>query len=163
MPQLDPSLFATQLFWLALTLIPLYLVLWKVALPRVGDVRARRRERIEDDLKKAEGLKAEAEAALAEYQAVIAQATQKAQDALRAAAHEASEDAARQREALSVRLTAEGDAAQARIEAESRRVIDDIGVIASELAQSAASRLAGTDISPEEAVAAVAAAQREAG
>ncbi|PPR24043.1 MAG: ATP synthase subunit b [Alphaproteobacteria bacterium MarineAlpha10_Bin3] len=163
MPQLDPSLFATQLFWLALTLIPLYLVLWKVALPRVGDVRARRRERIEDDLKKAEGLKAEAEAALAEYQAVIAQATQKAQDALRAAAHEASEDAARQREALSVRLTAEGDAAQARIEAESRRVIDDIGVIASELAQSAARRLAGADISPEEAVAAVAAAQREAG
>ena len=163
MPQLDPSLFATQLFWLALTLIPLYLVLWKVALPRVGDVRARRRERIEGDLKKAEGLKAEAEAALAEYQAVIAQATQKAQDALRAAAHEASEDAARQREALSVRLTAEGDAAQARIEAESRRVIDDIGVIASELAQSAARRLAGADISPEEAVAAVAAAQREAG
>jgi len=163
MPQLDPSLFATQLFWLALTLIPLYLVLWKVALPRVGDVRARRRERIEDDLKKAEGLKAEAEAALAEYQAVIAQATQKAQDALRAAAHEASEYAARQREALSVRLTAEGDAAQARIEAESRRVIDDIGVIASELAQSAARRLAGADISPEEAVAAVAAAQREAG
>lgn len=163
MPQLDPSLFATQLFWLALTLIPLYLVLWKMALPRVGDVRARRRERIEDDLKKAEGLKAEAEAALAEYQAVIAQATQKAQDALRAAAHEASEDAARQREALSVRLTAEGDAAQARIEAESRRVIDDIGVIASELAQSAARRLAGADISPEEAVAAVAAAQREAG
>ena len=163
MPQLDPSLFATQLFWLALTLIPLYLVLWKVALPRVGDVRARRRERIEDDLKKAEGLKAEAEAALAEYQAVIAQATQKAQDALRAAAHEASEYAARQREALSVRLTAEGDAAQARIEAESRRVIDDIGVIASELAQSAARRLAGADISPEEAVAAVAATQREAG
>ena len=163
MPQLDPSLFATQLFWLALTLIPLYLVLWKVALPRVGDVRARRRERIEDDLKKAEGLKAEAEAALAEYQAVIAQATQKAQDALRAAAHEASEYAARQREALSVRLTAEGDAAQARIEAESRRVIDDIGVIASELAQSAAHRLAGADISPAEAVAAVAAAQREAG
>ena len=163
MPQLDPSLFATQLFWLALTLIPLYLVLWKVALPRVGDVRARRRERIEDDLKKAEGLKAEAEAALAEYQVVIAQATQKARDALRAAAHEASEDAARQREALSVRLTAEGDAAQARIEAESRRVIDDIGVIASELAQSAARRLAGADISPEEAVAAVAAAQREAG
>ena len=163
MPQLDPSLFATQLFWLALTLIPLYLVLWKVALPRVGDVRARRRERIEDDLKKAEGLKAEAEAALAEYQAVIAQATQKAQDALRAAAHEASEYAARQREALSVRLTAESDAAQARIEAESRRVIDDIGVIASELAQSAARRLAGADISPEEAVAAVAAAQREAG
>ena len=122
-----------------------------------------RRERIEDDLKKAEGLKAEAEAALAEYQAVIAQATQKAQDALRAAAHEASDDAARQREALSVRLTAEGDAAQARIEAESRRVIDDIGVIASELAQSAARRLAGADISPEEAVAAVAAAQREAG
>ena len=163
MPQLDPSLFATQLFWLALTLVPLYLVLWKVALPRVGDVRAMRSERIEDDLKKAEALKAEAEAALAEYQAVIAQATQKAQDALREAVREASEDAARQREALSVRLTAEADAAQARIEAETKRVIDDIGGIATELAQTAARRLTGADISQEEAVAAVAAAQREAG
>ena len=163
MPQLDPSLFATQLFWLALTLVPLYLVLWKVALPRVGDVRAMRSERIKDDLKKAEALKAEAEAALAEYQAVIAQATQKAQDALREAAREASEDAARQREALSVRLTAEADAAQARIEAETKRVIDDIGGIATELAQTAARRLTGADISQEEAVAAVAAAQREAG
>jgi F-type H+-transporting ATPase subunit b len=163
MPQLDSSLFATQLFWLALTLIPLYLVLWKVALPRVGDVRARRRERIEDDLKKAEALKAEAEAALAEYQAVIAEASQKARDALRDAAHEASEDAARQRDALSERLAAEADAAQARIEAETKRVLGDIGIIATEIAQLAASRLAGAEISQKEAGSAVSAIQREAG
>ncbi len=163
MPQLDPSLFPTQLFWLALTLIPLYLVLWRVALPRVSDVRAARRERIEDDLKKAEALKAEADEALAGYKAMIAQAADKAREALREAAREASEDAARQRDALADRLAAEADAAQARIAAETARVIADIGTIASELAQAAAGRLSGAEISQDEAVAAVAAAQREAG
>ncbi|MBN4083122.1 F0F1 ATP synthase subunit B' [bacterium AH-315-B06] len=163
MPQLDPSLFPTQLFWLVLTLVPLYFVLWKVALPRVSDVRAARRERIEGDLAKAESLKAEAEIALAGYQAAIAQATAKARDALRDAAREASDEAARQRDALSDRLTAEADAAEARIAAETERVIGDLGTIATELAQAAASRLTGADISQEEAVAAVAAAQREAG
>ena len=162
MPQLVPSLFPTQLFWLALTLIPLYFVLWRVALPRVSEVRAARRERIEDDLARAESLKAEADAALAEYQAVIAEATAKARDAVRDAAREANAEAARQRDALLVRLTAEADAAQARIEAETERVIGDIGTIATELAQAAASRLAGAGISREEAVSAVAAAQREA-
>lgn len=163
MPQLDPSLFPTQLFWLALTLIPLYLVLWRVALPKVSDVRAARRERIEGDLEKAEALKAEADAALAEYNAMIAQAADKARESLREAAREASEDAARQRDALADRLAAEADAAQARIAAETERVIADIGTIASELAQAAASRLAGAEIGQDEAAAAVAAAQRAGG
>lgn len=160
MPQLDPSLFSPQLFWLALTLIPLYLVFWKVALPRVGDVRAARRERIEGDLEKAESLKAEAEAARTEYQAVIAEATARARDALQAAAREASEEAARQRDALADRLAVEADAAEARIAAETERVIADIGTMATELAQAAAGRLMGAEISPEDAVAAVAAVQR---
>ena len=43
MPQLDPTFFPTQLFWLFVVFTLLFLVVWKVALPRIADVRETRR------------------------------------------------------------------------------------------------------------------------
>lgn len=161
MPQLDPSVFATQLFWLALTFIPLYLFLWKVALPRVTEVRESRRGRIESDLEKAESLKSEAEAALADYERTIAEATAKAQESLRESARKLSEEADQQREALAARLGEQLAEAEQRIADEKARAIGDIGVIAGELTQAAASRLAGSEISQDEANSAVAGIMQE--
>ena len=155
MPQLDPSVFATQLFWLALTFIPLYIVLWKVALPRVTDVRAARRERVEDDLEKAEALRAEADAALAEYEAALADATARAQAAIRGAASEVAEESVKQRDALAEKLAAEAAEAERRIAEETQRVIADIGTMATDLAQAASSRLVGGTVSQDDAKAAV--------
>ena len=45
MPQFDPTTFSTQIFWLVLTFLALYLILWKIVLPRkIG--RASCRERV---------------------------------------------------------------------------------------------------------------------
>ena len=162
MPQLDLAVFPTQLFWLVLTFVPLYLVLWKVALPRVTDVRAARRERIEDDLEKAETLRAEAEAALAEYEATIAKATAAAQAAIRDAANEVAAEAARQRDDLARRLADETAEAERRIAEETQRVVGDIGSMAAELAQLAAGRLTGGEIGADEAKAAVDAVMQDA-
>ena len=60
MPQLDSSTYVGQIFWLLLTFVPLYLILWKVALPRIASVLEQRQEKIEDDLVRAEKLKVEA-------------------------------------------------------------------------------------------------------
>lgn len=161
MPQLDPSFFSTQLFWLALTFIALYLILAKVALPRVTEVRESRQVRIESDLEKAEALKTEAEAALADYEKTIAEATAKAQESVREAARKMAEDAEKQRDALAAKLAAELADAEQRIADEKARAIDDIGAMAGELTQAAASRLVGGDISQDEANAAVSAVMRE--
>ena len=69
---LDPSTFVPQLFWLALAFGLLYLLLKRVALPRVSDVIEERRERIERDIAKAEGLKVETEQAPALARAIVA-------------------------------------------------------------------------------------------
>ena len=161
MPQLDITVFPTQLFWFALTFIALYLILWKVALPRVTEVRESRQVRIESDLEKAEALKMEAEAALADYEKTIAEATAKAQDSVREAARKMSEDAEQQRNDLSARLSDQLAAAEKRIADEKEKAISEIGEIAGDLTQAVASRLISSEISQEEANAAVAAVMRE--
>ena len=161
MPQLDISVFPTQLFWLALIFIALYLILWKVALPRVTEVRESRQVRIESDLEKAEALKTEAEAALADYERTIAEATAKAQDSVREAARKMAEHAEQQRDALAARLSDQLTEAEKRISDEKERAISEIGEIAADLTQAAATRLIGSEINQEEANAAVAAVLRE--
>src|SRR5262245_48165186 len=73
-PPLDPSSFVPQLFWLAVAFGLLYLLVKRVALPRVGDVIEERRERIDRDLAKAENLKSETEQALASYERALGEA-----------------------------------------------------------------------------------------
>ncbi|MDA0676265.1 MAG: F0F1 ATP synthase subunit B', partial [Proteobacteria bacterium] len=54
MPQLATGDFVPQLVWLAITFIALYVVMWRVALPRIVDVLEERQRRIDDDLLMAE-------------------------------------------------------------------------------------------------------------
>ena len=74
MPQLDFSTWPNQIFWLAVTLVAIYLILTRVALPRIGAVLAERRGTIINDLGAAEDLKARAVEAEKAYQAALASA-----------------------------------------------------------------------------------------
>lgn len=74
MPQLDFSTWPNQIFWLALTLLAIYLVLTRIALPRIGGVLAERRGTITNDLAMAEELKQKAVAAEKAYNDALAQA-----------------------------------------------------------------------------------------
>ena len=60
MPQLDFSTFPNQIFWLLVTLLVIYFVLSRVALPRIGSVLAERKGTITNDLAAAEELKQKA-------------------------------------------------------------------------------------------------------
>ncbi len=74
MPQLDFSTFGNQIFWLVVTLIVIYLVLSKVALPRIAAVLAERRGTITNDIAAAEELKLKAAEAEAAYEKALADA-----------------------------------------------------------------------------------------
>lgn len=115
MPQLDPSVWPTQLFWLALTFIALYLIVWRIALPRIADVLEARQRKLDDDLKKAAALKDEAEAILAEYEKMRAGAQASAHEVLRKAQDAMKAEAERQGRELAARLSQQTDEAEARI------------------------------------------------
>jgi F-type H+-transporting ATPase subunit b len=71
MPQLDPSTWGNQIFWLVLTLIAIYFILSRVALPRIASVLAERQGTITNDIAAAEDLKAKALDAEAAYEKAL--------------------------------------------------------------------------------------------
>ena len=79
LPQLDLTTFGNQIFWLVVTLVVLYLVLSRVALPRIAAVLSDRQGAITGDLMAAEEFKQKARAAEAAYDKALADARTEAQ------------------------------------------------------------------------------------
>lgn len=74
MPQLDFSTWPNQIFWLLVALVAIYLLLTRIALPRIGAVLAERKGTITNDLAAAEELKQKAKEAEAAYVQALADA-----------------------------------------------------------------------------------------
>ncbi|WP_212525152.1 F0F1 ATP synthase subunit B' [Actibacterium sp. MT2.3-13A] len=74
MPQLEFSTFPNQIFWLLVTLVVIYFVLTRVALPRIASVLAERHGTITNDLAAAEELKLKALEAEEAYNKALADA-----------------------------------------------------------------------------------------
>jgi F-type H+-transporting ATPase subunit b len=74
MPQLDFSTFGNQIFWLVVTLLVIYFVLSRVALPRIAGVLAERQSTITNDIAAAEELKLKAQEAEEAYNQALADA-----------------------------------------------------------------------------------------
>ena len=79
MPQLDFSTFGNQIFWLMVTLVVIYFVLSRIALPRIAAILAERQGTITNDLSAAEDLKVKAGEAEEAYNKALADARAEAQ------------------------------------------------------------------------------------
>jgi len=71
MPQLNPEFWAAQVFWLILIFSSLYLIIWKIFLPKITLSIENRKSRIANDLDEAGKLKENAEKKLREYNKII--------------------------------------------------------------------------------------------
>jgi F-type H+-transporting ATPase subunit b len=78
MPQLDFSTWPNQIFWLAVSLVAIYLILTRVGMPRIAAVLAERKGTIINDLTAAEELKAKAVQAEKAYNDALANARSEA-------------------------------------------------------------------------------------
>ncbi len=145
MPQLDPSSYASQLIWLAITFVIFYLVMLRVALPRVSEVLEKRQNRISYDLEKATSLKAEAESVLAEYEASMASAHAQSQTLLAEAAQARTVEATRRQEELGAKIATQLGEAELRIDEARRAAMANIGDIAGDVAHSATAKLIGVE------------------
>lgn len=150
MPQLDPSGFVPQLFWLAVTFFILFVLMRWLAIPQVGRVIEARRQHLDADLGRAAALKSEAEVVLAAYEEALAAARAEAQSVLRQTSERLAAASAERQRQLALSLAAQIEAAEQRIAATRDEALGEIRNIAVDVGQTVVEKLTGTR--PAEAV-----------
>jgi len=78
MPQLNTEFWSAQIFWLILIFSSLYLVIWKIFLPKITYSIENRKSRVVNDLDEAQKLKENAEKKFNEYNKIIDEAKKEA-------------------------------------------------------------------------------------
>jgi F-type H+-transporting ATPase subunit b len=157
-PPFQKDTFASQIVWLALTFVVLYLLMSRVALPRIAGIFEDRRQRIEGDLAEAQRLKQEADAALAAYEKSLADARARAQALANETREREAAAAAAARRELEATLNARITEAERAIAARRTAAMANVQEIATEAAIAIVERLTGSVPGSREAEAAVAAA-----
>ncbi len=143
MPQLDISTYTSQIFWLVITFGALFLLMWRVVAPRVGDVLESRQKRIEDNLNKAAEFRKEAETAIEAYEQALADARAEAQAVIAAANAELAAETSKREAELTDRLSERIADSEAEIAKAVADAVEGLGEAAKEVAAAAAERLAG--------------------
>jgi F-type H+-transporting ATPase subunit b len=154
-PPFDAETFASQLFWLALTFVALYLLMSRIALPRIGAILEDRRQRIEGDLAEAERLKQDSDAALAGYERSLAEARTRAQALAGEARQQAAAAGEKRRRAAEEKLNARIAAAEGAIAKSRAAAMAHVRGIAGEAAQAIVERLTGVTPAASEVTEAV--------
>ena len=142
-PPFDTASFGNQLIWLAITFGILYLIMSRVALPRIGSVLATRKARIDADLNEADMLRQQTDAAVAKYEADLA--------AARAGSNAIAEETRQaikaeldgKRRAVEDNLAHTMGEAEKRIQTTKAEALGHVGEIAAETAQAIVARLVG--------------------
>lgn len=145
LPQLDPTWFASQAFWLLLMFGTLYLLFSRTILPTISNTLENRHEHIQGDLDTAQRLKAEAESVHNAYEASLEKARAKASELY----HEVEEDikakSEKQQAELRERLQSETELSEARIMKSKNEAMSEMTAIAAEIASEAAKKIVGID------------------
>lgn len=145
MPQFQLSNFLTtsQIVWMGVIFLILYLVLWLWLLPSMQSVLEERQRRIGADLERAKAAKLEADRAVAELTEATRAARAEAQGQITAATEAARAAAAQQAAALNARLEGELEEAEVQIAAARTAAMGALHEVASETAAAMIARLTG--------------------
>jgi F-type H+-transporting ATPase subunit b len=153
-PPFDRQTFPSQLFWLTVTFVALYLLMARIALPRVDSILAMRRQRISGDLGEAARLKGESEAAIAAYEKGLADARGRAQALVSDSRQRQAAEAEASRKSLDATLNARIAEAERGIAATQAAAMVNVRGIATEAAAAIVERLIGIAPASREVVAA---------
>jgi F-type H+-transporting ATPase subunit b len=159
-PPFDGAYFGGQLLWLAITFGALYIIMSRVALPRIGSILETRRTRIEGDLREAERLRQETEKAAAAYEAALAEARKNAHAIAEETRAGIKADIEGRRADVEASLAKRVAEAEGRINAGKAQALTNVGAIAAETAQALVAKISGS-VTAAEAKAAVAAVSKE--
>src|SRR5438105_6727646 len=142
-PPFDSSTFASQLVSLVIAFVALYLIVSRIALPRVGSVIDARQDAIEGDLAQAQKLKDESDAALKAYETDLAAARSRAQAIGNETREKLNAASDAERKKLEDQLTTRLAAAEKQIAATRETAMKNVRGIAADAAGAIVQRLTG--------------------
>jgi F-type H+-transporting ATPase subunit b len=143
LPQLDFSTFPNQIFWLVITLVVIYLILTRIALPRIAAVLAERQGTITNDIAAAEELKLRAQEAEAAYEKALADARSEAQKIAAEARAEIQADLDAAMAKADAEISARSAESEARIAEIRDGAMDAVKDVARDTAKEVVSALGG--------------------
>ncbi len=161
MPQLDPTWYVSQMFWLIVCFFTMLFIMSKIILPRIAYIMDKRQRRIDNYLEKARENKALAEQSLENYQKAIAEATAQAQASLEAMQKELDEMVSKRQEELTRKLGKQIRDSEMKIAQGREEALAQVNEMSENLAWEIVKKIGIKDISRKEVKNAVTAAAEE--
>jgi F-type H+-transporting ATPase subunit b len=158
-PPFDTNFFAPQIVWLAITFGLLYLLMSKIALPRVAGIISTRKQAIDRDLAAAAEAQEKASAAAAAHEKTLANAKARAQALGQQAHAEAAAAAGSRRDQLEAELAGKLQDAEKQIGDKKAAAMANVESIAIEATHAILQQITGKSAEPDAVAAAVAAAK----
>jgi F-type H+-transporting ATPase subunit b len=142
-PPFNPNTYASQLVWLAIAFAVLYVLMSRLALPRIGAIIEGREKTIAGDLAAAEKLKAQSDEAVAAYEKALADARNRAQGIANETRERQAAEAEKNRKALDERLNAKLAGAEKTIADTKQSALSNVRAIAADATRAIVERLIG--------------------
>jgi F-type H+-transporting ATPase subunit b len=142
-PPFQSQTYASQLVWLVIAFVLLYVLMAKLALPRVGGIIENRQKRIADDVAEAGRLKQQSDEAVAAYEKALADARGRAQAIANETRERQAAEAEATRKKVEDELNVKLAAAEKTIAATKQAAMSNVRAIAEEAAAAIVERLIG--------------------
>ena len=133
-PPFDATNFPSQIIWFVVVFLALYFVMSRLAVPQIGGIIAKRRGRIDGDLKEAERLRGETEKAIASYEEALATARKNAHGIAEETRTSIRADLDAKRRSVEDELSQKVATAEGRIQRTKDAALGRVGEIAAETA-----------------------------
>jgi F-type H+-transporting ATPase subunit b len=144
-PPFNSETYVSQVIWLVIAFVALYVLLSRVALPRVESIFAARSRKMKGDLDAADRLRAQSEAAIEAYEKALAEARSNAQAIASATRADFAAKSGAKKKELEAALAKKLADAERQIETTKKAAMANVRGIARDAAAEIVKRLVGTE------------------
>mgnify|MGYP003709221351 FL=1 len=146
MPQLNPEYWVSQIFWVILIFGILYVILWRIILPKINENLENRKSQILTDLDDAQKFEDQSKEKLSEYNQILNQAKQEAKKILDGTRKKINRDIESKKNQFNLEIKKEIEKAEKEIKMIKLSSIEDINKIAIETSSEIIRKIIGTEV-----------------
>ena len=155
MPQLDPTYWASQAFWLILVFSILYISSAKFYLPKIKKNLDDRENKIKEDLDEANNLKSLSEKKFKEYEVILENSKKEVTKILLESKNQLDEDIKNKKETMEKEIETEVSKAQKEILDLKKNSINSINIISQDIASNIIEKISGDKLNESSVKAAI--------